>query len=119
MLDHSSDLLQKAGFARCPNPLHLSSPKGQAERTPDQSEFEGSRGWYQACPKRQILYSTTFTTEYGFAIVVENGQLCGPSIIRFPKYLGENNFKKAFERMVDFVEKAGEESISPGLNVWD
>ena len=44
-----------------------------------------------------------FVVEYGFVLEVPHGELCPPSVLRFPRVPAERSFAAAFERLNLFV----------------
>jgi hypothetical protein len=59
------------------------------------------------CIDREDPYAPdAFITRYGFALEVPHGDLCPPSVLRFPRYPTEASFAKAYQRMRQFVERS-------------
>ncbi len=59
------------------------------------------------CIDREDPYAPdAFITRYGFALEVPHGDLCPPSVLRFPRYRSEPNYAKAYQRMRQFVERS-------------
>lgn len=49
-------------------------------------------------------YEGVITAEYGFGILFDYGNLTESSVIKFPKYATETDFKGSFERMEALIK---------------
>lgn len=85
-------LLHSGGWQPC------REPRGSETSMP------GCSCW---CIDRDDPYAPdAFITSYGFALEVPHGDLCPPSVLRFPRYRSEMSYAKAFQRMRQFVERS-------------
>jgi hypothetical protein len=91
-LEEGEAVLRKGGWRRCP----------QARGT--ETSMPGCSCW---CIDRDDPHAPdAFVTHYGYALEVPHGDLCPPSVLRFPRYSGEAEYGPAFERMRAFVERS-------------
>lgn len=64
----------------------------------------GSTCW---CIDREDPYAPdVFVTRYGFVLELPHGDLCPPSVLRFPRYRHESSYARAYDRMRHFVERS-------------
>lgn len=83
-------LLHNGGWQRCP------------EARGDGTSMPGCSCW---CIDREDPYAPdAFVTHYGFILEVPHGELCPPSVLRFPRRPKERGYARAYARLQAFVE---------------
>lgn len=102
-LTEREELLAAAGWSRCENPsanvLFTSFP-GQSCWTLE----DGSRGDYRV-----------YVVDSGYALEISHGSASPPSLLRFPCFESEIDFRPAFERLQKFME-SGVFILEPGTS---
>jgi hypothetical protein len=83
-------LLRNVGWQRCP------------EARAGDSSMPGNSCW---CIDREDPYAPdAFVTPYGFVLELPHGELCPPSVLRFPRRPRERGYGRAFARLQAFVD---------------
>lgn len=89
-ISEAEALLQRSGWRRC-------------DSTEDGDDaFPGRHCWRH--PARSHLGQKAFATDHGYVLEVSHHGLCPPSVLRFPCFPNEVDSKKAFVRLLRFVQ---------------
>ena len=92
-LTEREELLTRAGWSRCEKPGANVFPT----TFPDQSCWtldDEARSAYRV-----------FVVDCGYALEISHGSACAPSLLRFPCFSEEIDFRPAFARLCRFIEE--------------
>lgn len=93
LVREGESLLRKGGWLPC-----TQARAGQTSTMP------GSSCW---CIDRDDPYAPdAFVTRHGYILEIPHGDLCPPSVLRFPRYRSESGYARAYDRLRQFVERS-------------